>query len=62
MMNIGVSRKLDPLGRIIIPKEFRKKYQIKEEDALEIIGTEEGILLKVPQIEIKRIQEDKCNE
>ena len=48
---------MDSLGRIDIPKEFRKSYHIDVDDEIEIIGTDEGILLKVPDIEIKRKQE-----
>ncbi len=57
MLKIGISRRIDSLGRIVIPKEFRKSYQIDVDDEIEIIGTDEGILLKVPSVEIKRKQE-----
>lgn len=63
MLRIGVNRRLDSLGRIVIPKELRKTYCIKENDVIEIIGTEEGILLKVPDLYIRRKEEtDKCGE
>ncbi len=56
-MRIGISRRVDSLGRIVIPKEFRKSYHIDVDDEIEFIGTDQGILLKVPGIEIKRKQE-----
>ena len=54
MINIGLIRKIDNLGRITLPKEFRKLYMIEDQDDIEIIATEEGIMLKKPNIEIKR--------
>lgn len=59
MLKIGVMRHIDSLGRIVIPKELRSLYQIETNEQIEIIGTDEGILLKVPGLEIKRIQEEK---
>ena len=59
MLKIGIMRQVDSLGRIVIPKELRTLYQIETNDQIEIIGTDEGILLKVPGLEIKRIREEK---
>jgi len=42
----GIIRRIDDLGRINIPKEIRRHFRIKETDPLEIIITEDGILLK----------------
>ncbi len=61
-MRIGITRRLDRLGRIVIPKEMRKTYRLCDRDTVEIIGTEEGILLRVPQIEITRKHEENKNE
>ena len=36
MKNIGIIRKIDELGRIVIPKEIRKVLKIKSNDSLEI--------------------------
>ena len=38
----GIVRKLDMLGRIVIPREYRKLHKIKESDPLEIIATDGG--------------------
>ena len=59
MLKIGILRQVNSLGRIVIPKELRSLYQIETTDQIEIIGTDEGILLKVPGLEIKRIREEK---
>jgi len=42
----GIVRKIDELGRIVIPKEIRKTLRIKDGESLEILCLEEGILLK----------------
>ena len=34
--NTGMSRKVDELGRIVIPKEIRNKFDIKTNDRLDI--------------------------
>lgn len=36
MKHIGAVRRIDDLGRIVIPKEIRRNYNIKEGDPLEI--------------------------
>jgi AbrB family looped-hinge helix DNA binding protein len=59
VLKVGILRQVDSLGRIVIPKELRSLYQIETNDQIEIIGTDGGILLKVPGLEIKRIREEK---
>ena len=47
MKSTGVVRRIDELGRIVIPKEIRKNFRIKEGENLEIfISDNETILLK----------------
>ena len=36
MKSTGIVRKLDSLGRIVLPKETRKILDIKENDTIEI--------------------------
>lgn len=50
MKNFVVKRKLDSLGRIVIPKEMRVYYGFKENDKLEIIPTDNGVLIKTKEI------------
>ena len=47
MIKIGIIKKFDKLGRIIIPKELRDRYELNE--TVEIIATENGVLLRNPQ-------------
>lgn len=45
--NTGITRHVDELGRIVIPKEIRKTFKIKEGDLLEIFTDKDGeIILK----------------
>ena len=47
MKATGVVRRIDDLGRIVIPKEIRRTLRIKEGDPLEIFTDKEGeIILK----------------
>ena len=58
MVVVGVTRRIDDLGRITIPSEIRKTYQLDKNDPVEIIGTEDGILLRVPDIRITKLNEE----
>ncbi|MBO0589438.1 AbrB/MazE/SpoVT family DNA-binding domain-containing protein [Sporosarcina sp. E16_8] len=46
MKSTGVVRKVDPLGRIVIPKELRKTMNINEGDPMEIFVDNDLILFK----------------
>ena len=51
-MSTGIIRRIDELGRIVIPKEIRKNLRIKNGDNLEILVDGENITLrKYSQIE-----------
>lgn len=41
MKATGIVRRLDDLGRLVIPKEIRKIYQLKEGDSIEFFVSEE---------------------
>lgn len=45
MEQIGIIRKLDELGRIVIPREFRKSHRINVGDPLSIVALENGDIL-----------------
>ena len=42
----GIVRKVDELGRVVIPIELRRTLGIEEKDALEIYVDRESIILK----------------
>ncbi len=46
MKSTGIIRKLDELGRVVIPKEIRKKLDIEEKDPIEIYVDGNSIVLK----------------
>lgn len=45
-MNTGIIRKIDELGRIVIPKETRDILNMHEGDSLEVFQDEEKIILR----------------
>ena len=70
MKATGVVRRIDDLGRVVIPKEIRKTVRIKEGDPLEIYtdkdtviavagGSKKDYLEQSLSKEIEQIMEDK---
>lgn len=63
MKATGVVRRIDELGRIVIPKEIRRTLKIKEGTPLEIYSGDSGeLLLKKysPIVELGEIAQDVC--
>jgi transcriptional pleiotropic regulator of transition state genes len=46
MKPAGIVRKLDQLGRIVLPKSLRKRYQMNEGDPVEILVQGDHIILE----------------
>ena len=46
MNTTGIIRRVDDLGRVVIPKEVRRKVGISEGTPMEIFVSAEGIMLK----------------
>lgn len=46
MKSTGIVRKIDPLGRIVLPMELRRTYDIMIGDGLEIYSDGDKIVLK----------------
>ncbi|MCP3742376.1 AbrB/MazE/SpoVT family DNA-binding domain-containing protein [Rossellomorea sp. BNER] len=46
MRSTGIVRKVDELGRVVLPIELRRNLEIGEKDSLEIYIEEERIILK----------------
>lgn len=46
MKSTGIVRKLDEMGRVVLPKELRRTLEIEEKDALEIFVDGNMVLLK----------------
>lgn len=60
MKQTGVTRKIDELGRIVIPKEIRKNLGIRDGDTIEIYTDQDSLVLK-KYFEVRRY-EDICNK
>lgn len=43
-----IIRRVDDLGRIVIPKEIRRELKIKESDSLEIFTSKNGEIIMKP--------------
>lgn len=46
MKTEGIIRNVDPLGRVVIPKEMRKVLGINEGDPIEIVKVNNDIVLR----------------
>lgn len=59
MRTTGIIRRVDDLGRIVIPKEVRRTLQISEGTPMEFYILPDGITLKVyhPETELLEIAE-----
>ena len=63
MVNTGLVRKIDELGRIVIPKEIRRNLAIKDGEEMEIYIDENSIILKKFQrlLSFKELVRDYVN-
>lgn len=46
MKSTGIVRKVDELGRVVLPIELRRSFDINVKDSLEIFVDDEKIILK----------------
>ena len=46
MKSTGIVRKIDELGRIVLPAEIRRTFDINEKDEVEIYTKDDMVLLK----------------
>lgn len=59
MKATGIVRRPDDLGRIVIPKEIRRKLRIKEGDPLEIFVDEENGSITFQRYFFKSLRDDR---
>ena len=57
MNKIGILKEFDKLGRIVIPKELRERYML--DGNVEIIATEDGVLIKNPDYFLTKREKSK---
>ena len=48
--NVGIIKEIDPLGRIVIPKEFRERLMLDKR--VEVVLTERGVLIRNSEYEL----------
>ena len=46
MKALGIVRRLDALGRVVIPAEIRRIHNWADDTPIEMLATEEGLLLR----------------
>lgn len=54
MKSTGIVRRIDDLGRVVIPKEIRRTMKVYEGTSVEIFTSAQGIVIKkyCPEIEL----------
>ncbi len=55
MKATGIVRRIDDLGRVVVPKEIRRTLRIREGDPLEIFTDKEGEIILKKYSPIRRI-------
>jgi transcriptional pleiotropic regulator of transition state genes len=45
-MDKGIIRKIDTLGRVVVPIEIRREHDMMPDDAVEIINKDDGVFIK----------------
>ncbi len=62
IQRVGMMIKVDNLGRVVIPKEYRDFYHLNHDDEVFIIDTTEGLLITNPKYKMVKIEEKSDSE
>lgn len=62
-----IIRRMDPLGRVVIPKSIREQLGWQEGTPIEVIGSDDGIYLREQQTltlseRVRRLQKEAVQE
>ena len=57
MKATGIVRRLDDLGRLVIPKEIRKQFRMKEGDSIEFFIDSDRIVIQKHDMMSKHIED-----
>ena len=60
-MRIGIRRKVDNLGRVTIPKEYRDFFHLDSSEEVCMIDTPDGVLITNPLYKVVKIENVKEN-
>ena len=55
MVKSGITRRIDELGRIVIPKEIRRNLKIKDSDEIDISLDGNSIILNKHEVDIDKL-------
>lgn len=63
----AIIRRMDPLGRVVIPKSIREQLGWQEGTPIEVIGSNDGIYLREQQTltlseRVRRLQKEAVQE
>ena len=63
----AIIRRMDPLGRVVIPKSIREQLGWQEATPIEVIGSDDGIYLREQQTltlseRVRRLQKEAVQE
>ncbi|MCF2677064.1 AbrB/MazE/SpoVT family DNA-binding domain-containing protein [Pseudoflavonifractor phocaeensis] len=67
MFMTAIIRRMDPLGRVVIPKSIREQLGWQEGTPIEVIGSDDGIYLREQQTltlseRVRRLQKEAVQE
>lgn len=54
---ITVSTKMGKNGRIVIPVEMRREFDMAEGESIRLTANENGVLVSTPRVALRRLQE-----
>ena len=57
MKATGIVRRLDDLGRLVIPKEMRRQYRLKEGDSIEFFTEDDKIIIEKHNVFSRNMEE-----
>lgn len=63
----AIIRRMDPMGRVVIPKSIREQLGWQEGTPIEVIGSDDGIYLREQQTltlseRVRRLQKEAVQE
>lgn len=59
MKALGIIRKVDELGRVVIPIETRRQLNINEKDPIEMFAKDDGLFIRKYKPSIRDVQREQ---
>ncbi len=54
-MQPGILKKVDDLGRVTIPKEYRDFYHLDAKELVSVVAVQDGLLISNPKYKVVEI-------